>query len=147
MLIPKHRLPGDSNLNCCSFTPIPTLPERKKKKFLCCKDRHLCKSNKTVFSLVDQLFIPLFILLYLISFFPKSRRVKADKILSLSLFWIKETHITILPHNFVFLLNRDLFMSDFSLSSSASLESSQNLPRKCTNQIAEIPWRTGQSGQ
>lgn len=31
MLIPKHRLPGDSNLNCCSLTPIPTLPQRKKK--------------------------------------------------------------------------------------------------------------------
>lgn len=108
MLIPKHRLPGDSNLNCCSFTPILTLPERKKKKSCFVRTDICVRAIKQSSPLwISSLF--LYLSCSTSSVFSKSRRVKEDKLLSLSLFLIKETHITILPHNFVFLLNRELF--------------------------------------
>lgn len=122
MLIPKHRLPGDSNLNCCSLTPLPTLPQRKK--ISCVGRTDICVRAIKQSSLLWISSSFLYLSCYTSSVSPKSRRVKKDKMQSLSLFLIKETHIAILPHN-LFFSSRESFplMSNFSLSSSASLES------------------------
>lgn len=102
MLIPKHRLPRDSNFNCCSLTSIPTFPQRKKKS--CVVRTDICvRAIKQSFLLwISSLFLYLSCSLSSVS--PKSRIVKEDKIQYLSLFLIKETHMITLLNKFSFLM-------------------------------------------
>lgn len=103
-LIPKHRLPGDSNLNC-PFTPLPTLTP--KEKISCVVRTDICVRTIKQSSLLWISSLFLYLSCYTSSVSPKSRRVKEDEMQSLTLVLIKETHITILSHKF--LLSRESF--------------------------------------